>query len=218
MKWLDDNRLVVANEGDYEGGSRGFTIFDKTGKVLYESGASLRTRRRPYRPLSRKAAPASKGVEPEGLEAAKFGDDQVFLPARRARLGRRRLQGHRRRSGTRPAAAVGHFAGRRDRHSRRAICLRPPTSSTSARTAAPRSHVMIYERAEGETAYPQIVSADKDGNPIGLAPFRVSPPFRTSRACSMPSATAFYGSQPTIYTIDATQEAGRHHRRPRRHA
>ncbi|MEK1898187.1 MAG: alkaline phosphatase, partial [Rhizobium sp.] len=40
VKWLDDNRLVVANEGDYEGGSRGFTIFDKTGKVLFESGSS----------------------------------------------------------------------------------------------------------------------------------------------------------------------------------
>ena len=33
----------------------------------------------------------------------------------------------------------------------------------------PRSHVMIYERGEGEKAYPQIVSAEKDGNPIGFA-------------------------------------------------
>ena len=24
LKWLDDNRFVVANEGDYEGGSRSF--------------------------------------------------------------------------------------------------------------------------------------------------------------------------------------------------
>ena len=27
VKWLDNDRLVVANEGDYKGGSRGFTIF-----------------------------------------------------------------------------------------------------------------------------------------------------------------------------------------------
>ncbi|MFN3364204.1 MAG: alkaline phosphatase, partial [Allorhizobium sp.] len=38
VKWLDDDRLVIANEGDWNGGSRGFTIFDKTGKVAYESG------------------------------------------------------------------------------------------------------------------------------------------------------------------------------------
>ena len=32
-----------------------------------------------------------------------------------------------------------------------------------------RSHVMIYERAEGEAAYPQIVSTEKDGELIGQA-------------------------------------------------
>jgi hypothetical protein len=36
VQWLDDDRLVTANEGDYEGGSRGFTIFSKRGEVLYE--------------------------------------------------------------------------------------------------------------------------------------------------------------------------------------
>jgi hypothetical protein len=32
---------VVANEGDYKGGSRGFTIFNKQGKILFESGSSF---------------------------------------------------------------------------------------------------------------------------------------------------------------------------------
>ncbi|TIO38209.1 MAG: alkaline phosphatase, partial [Mesorhizobium sp.] len=41
VKWLDNDRLVVANEGDYKGGSRGFTIFSKKGEVLYESGPSF---------------------------------------------------------------------------------------------------------------------------------------------------------------------------------
>ncbi len=41
VKWLGNDRLVVANEGDYEGGSRGFTIFDTTGKILYEAGSSF---------------------------------------------------------------------------------------------------------------------------------------------------------------------------------
>ena len=38
VQWLDADRLVVANEGDYEGGSRGFTIFNKKGEVLFEAG------------------------------------------------------------------------------------------------------------------------------------------------------------------------------------
>src|SRR5690606_17307820 len=35
IQWLDDDRFVIANEGDYEGGSRGFTIFNKDGTELY---------------------------------------------------------------------------------------------------------------------------------------------------------------------------------------
>ncbi|MGO7976028.1 alkaline phosphatase, partial [Rhizobium ruizarguesonis] len=57
--------LVVANEGDYQGGSRGFTIFDKTCKLLYESGASFErsVAHVGHYPESRSG---SKGVEPEG--------------------------------------------------------------------------------------------------------------------------------------------------------
>ncbi|POF60197.1 alkaline phosphatase, partial [Vibrio vulnificus] len=41
VKWLDNDRLVIANEGDYQGGARGFTIFNQRGDVLFESGASF---------------------------------------------------------------------------------------------------------------------------------------------------------------------------------
>ncbi len=33
IKWLDNDRFVVANEGDYKGGSRSFSIFSRDGKV-----------------------------------------------------------------------------------------------------------------------------------------------------------------------------------------
>ncbi len=51
VQWIDDDRFVSANEGDLDGGSRGFTIFRKDGTVDYESGASLRARGRASRPL-----------------------------------------------------------------------------------------------------------------------------------------------------------------------
>ncbi len=76
IKWLDDDRLVVANEGDYEGGSRGFTIFDTTGKVLYESGAAFEHAIASIGHYPEKRSSA-KGVEPEGLEMAQFGEDKL---------------------------------------------------------------------------------------------------------------------------------------------
>ena len=41
VQWLGDDRIVIANEGDWNGGSRGFTIFSKTGEELYESGLEV---------------------------------------------------------------------------------------------------------------------------------------------------------------------------------
>lgn len=81
--WLDNERFVVANEGDYKGGSRSFTIFDKTGKVLYESGNAVEHLAMANGQFPVKRA-KSKGVEPEGLEIGKFGDDTlIFVLAER---------------------------------------------------------------------------------------------------------------------------------------
>ena len=43
MQWIDDDRFVTANEGDWKGGSRGFTIFNKDGTVDYDSGTASNT-------------------------------------------------------------------------------------------------------------------------------------------------------------------------------
>jgi hypothetical protein len=166
VKWLDDDRLVVANEGDYQGGSRGFTIFDKTGKVLYESGASFEhaVANLGHYPDKRSAA---KGVEPEGLEAAKFGGQRYFFVlAERARWS----------ASTRtPALSLNspRFCRRASPEGAVAIPGRNLFATANetdlGEDGGARSHVMIYEFAEGEKTYPQIVSAEKDGNPIGFA-------------------------------------------------
>jgi len=41
VQWIDADRFVIANEGDYTGGARGFTIFRKDGTELFESGPSF---------------------------------------------------------------------------------------------------------------------------------------------------------------------------------
>jgi hypothetical protein len=86
IKWLDADRFVTANEGDWHGGSRGFTIWSKTGEALYESAASFEheVARIGHYPEGRSE---NKGVEPEGMDIATFGDDTfIFLLSERGSI------------------------------------------------------------------------------------------------------------------------------------
>lgn len=204
VKWLDDERLVVANEGDYEGGARGFTVFDKAGKVLFESGASFEHAIAAIGHYPEKRSSA-KGVEPEGLEAARFGDDNLFfvLSERASIVGVYRDTGGEPEliqllpSGISPEGAVA-IPGRN--------LLATANEVDLVEDGGARAHVMIFERGEGEPAYPQIHSGKKDGLPIGfgalsgLAAVPDQPGF--VRAVN----DSFFSSQPTIFTIDATRK------------
>ena len=84
MSWVDDRRLVTSDEGDYEGGSRSFTMFDAKGRVLQPSGASLElevVRHGHYDD----ARSENKGVEPEGGAFGTFdGTPFAFIGLERA--------------------------------------------------------------------------------------------------------------------------------------
>lgn len=204
VKWLDDNRLVVANEGDYKGGSRGFTVFDKTGKVLYESGASFERAvvSLGHYPESRSG---SKGIEPEGMEAAKFGDDNLFfvLAERASVVGVYKDTGAEPQllqilpSGISPEGAIA-IPGRN--------LFATANELDLGKDGGARSHVMIYERSEGEKAYPMIVSAEKDGNPIGFVALSGLAAVPGKPGMLYAVNDSVLGSQPTIYTIDATKK------------
>ncbi len=83
VAWIDDSTFVTANEGDYtnesgaEGGSRGFTVFNNKGAVVYEAGATFE-----YEAIRaghfNETRAANKGSEPEALTVEKF-DDQNLL-------------------------------------------------------------------------------------------------------------------------------------------
>lgn len=204
VKWLDNNRIVVANEGDYEGGARGFTIFDKTGQVLYESGASFEhaIARIGHYPEKRSAA---KGVEPEGLEVARFGDDTlIFVLSERASIvGVYRDTGGEPEllqllpSGVSPEGAVA-IPGRN--------LLATANEVDLVEDGGARAHVMIYERAEGEAAYPMIVSADKDGLPVGFGALSGLAAAKDQPGILHAVNDSVYSSQPTIFTIDANSK------------
>ncbi|GAA4429039.1 esterase-like activity of phytase family protein [Actinokineospora soli] len=87
VAWLDAHHIGTADEGDYEGGSRTWTVFDtRTGAVVHSSGDELdqvAIRQGQY-PDGRSD---NKGVEPEGLAVATFGKQKyAFVGLERANL------------------------------------------------------------------------------------------------------------------------------------
>ncbi|EAV41969.1 hypothetical protein SIAM614_25157 [Roseibium aggregatum IAM 12614] len=78
VAWLDDERFVTANEGDYEGGSRGFTIWNTKGEVLFDSGNQMEHLAMSYGHYPAKRA-AKKGTEPEGVTVGEFGGEKLIF-------------------------------------------------------------------------------------------------------------------------------------------
>ncbi len=78
VAWIDDERFVTANEGDYKGGSRGFTIWNTKGDVLFDSGNQME-----HMAMANGHYPAKrahkKGTEPENVAVGKFGGDTLIF-------------------------------------------------------------------------------------------------------------------------------------------
>lgn len=203
VKWLDDTHFAVANEGDYEGGSRSWTIFNRDGSVVYESGASLEQAIAEigHYPEHRSK---TKGVELESVEIATFGaTPMAFVASERssvigvydltdpaAPVLKQLLP-----SGVSPEGMVA-IASRNLLVSANEVDLR-------ADGLAP-AHVMIYALADGPTAYPMITSAGSEtligwGALSGLA----ADPAEAGKLFAV--SDSVYGASPSIYTIDATQ-------------
>ncbi|MBL8775979.1 MAG: hypothetical protein JNK12_08615 [Acidimicrobiales bacterium] len=80
IAWTPLGRLTTANEGDYDVdltpgqfvGGRNFTVFGRGGGVRWERGANLE-RKANLAGLYPDSRSDAKGVEPEGVEVARFG-------------------------------------------------------------------------------------------------------------------------------------------------
>ncbi|WP_105386104.1 esterase-like activity of phytase family protein [Neorhizobium alkalisoli] len=204
IKWLDNNRLVVANEGDWKGGSRSFTIFDRSGKVLYESGASLE------REIARighfpEGRAKSKGIEPEGMEFATFnGQKYIFILSERASVvavykdsGAEPQLAQLLPSGVSPEGAVA-IPGRN--------LLATANEADLGEDGLARSHVMIYQLAEGQPAYPTLVSKDVDGKVVGWGALSGLVGDTEKDGILYAVSDSVYNMQPSIFTIDTTRK------------
>jgi hypothetical protein len=207
VKWIDDEKFIVANEGDLDGGSRGFTIFDKCGKVCFDSDnryEHLAVRHGHY-PESRSE---NKGTEPEGVEVAEYGcDTYAFVGAERGnfvavfKLGKK---------------CYPEFSG-----------FLPTTPAPEGLLAIPcrnlfvvsseyddvvedenlglRSTISIYRLEECGPDYPDIVSCDdKDGLPIPWGALSGLAADRCKSDILYACTDNYYVGAPRILKIDAS--------------
>lgn len=205
VKWLDNGHFATANEGDYQGGSRGWTIFSKTGEVVYDSGADFEHAiiRIGHYPDKRSDA---KGVEPESVTAATFGGTPyVFVGAERA-------------------SVVGVYDAT-DPAKPELKQLLPSGVGPEGYVAIPernllvsanekdliedggaRAHVMIYEYQDAPAAYPHLTSAGAD-ELIGWG--AISGMVADEDGMIWAVNDSFYGFQPSIFKIDPSQTPAR---------
>lgn len=169
VQWVDGERFVTANEGDYEGGSRGFTIFRKDGTVDYDSGTDWE-----HIVVSLGHYPEGrnkKGNEPEGAEVATFGEDRlIFIASERGSLvGVYKDEG----AGKAPTflQALPGGIGPEGLLALPARNLFVTASETDLRAdGLIGSLVTVYERSDAPASYPTLVSADDaNGMPIPWA-------------------------------------------------
>lgn len=204
IQWIDGERLLTANEGDYKGGSRGFTIFSKTGEVLFESGASFEheVALHGHYPDRRN----SKGIEPEGAEVKAFGDtNYIFVLSERGSV-----VGVYKDTGAEPSFSQILPSGL----SPEGIIAIPGRNLIAVANEVDlvedggvRSHVTLYERAAETASYPSIVSIrDGDGLPIGWGALSglAADPAKPGMLYAVNDS--FYSGQPTIFTIDASKK------------
>ena len=86
VTWLNNDYFATANEGDWNGGSRGFSVFDTRGNVVYDSGNTMDqlTAGIGHYPDDRSE---NKGNEPENAEFGIFGDNRfLFINSERSSL------------------------------------------------------------------------------------------------------------------------------------
>ncbi|WP_309103735.1 esterase-like activity of phytase family protein [Microbacterium sp.] len=85
IAWVGDGMVATANEGDWKGGTRGWSVFDTAaGAVVWDAGRSFADLAVQHG-LHNEDRAAKKGAEPEGLAFAEFdGTPYAFIASERS--------------------------------------------------------------------------------------------------------------------------------------
>ncbi|NGM45167.1 alkaline phosphatase [Rhodobacter sp. SGA-6-6] len=207
VKWLDADHFATANEGDWKGGSRGFTIWNKDGTVVFESGAALEHAIAEIGHYPEKRSKA-KGIEPEGMEFARFGEvPYLFILSERGSVvaaydvtdltAPKLVQLLP--SGISPEGAVAIPARN---------LLVTANEADLGEDGAARAHVMIYQLSDAAPAYPMLTSAGTE-DLIGWGALGALASVEGVEGRLFAASDSVYGAMPSIYEIDITQTPAR---------
>jgi hypothetical protein len=201
VTWIDDTHFATANEGDMDGGSRGWTIFHQDGTVVYESGTSFEEAiiQIGHYPERRSG---NKGVEPESVTFAEFGGTpMVFVGAERASV----VGVYDVTDPANPAllqllpSGIGP-EGYVTIPSRNLLVSANEVDGLE--DGAARAHVMLFEYQEAAASYPHLTSAGmEDLTGWGAISGQVADADGMIYAVN----DSFYAMQPTIFVIDPSQ-------------
>jgi hypothetical protein len=202
VAWIDDTHFATANEGDMDGGTRGWTIFSQDGEVIYESGTSFEEAiiEIGHYPEERSG---NKGVEPESATFDVFGGTPyLFIGSERGSVvgvydvtdPANPVLEQLLPSGIGPEGYV--TIPERD------LLI----SANETDDAGPRAHVMIFEYQDAPAVYPHLTSAGMEElTGWGAISGQVMAEDGTIFAVS----DSFYGMQPTIFHIDVSETPAR---------
>ena len=204
LQWIDSDHFAIANEGDMDGGSRGWSIFHKSGRLVYESGADFEHAVIEVGHYPDKRSDA-KGSEPEGMEFAVFDDTPyVFLLSERGSLvavydvsnpAEPQLS-QLLPSGLSPEGAVAIPS--------RGL-LATANETDLGEEGGPRSHVMIYQYQDSPAVYPTLTSAGSDE----LIGWGALSGMVAAEGVLYAVNDSFYSAQPRIFTIDPSTSPAR---------
>ncbi|MEL6915229.1 MAG: esterase-like activity of phytase family protein [Pseudomonadota bacterium] len=202
VAWIDDTHFATANEGDMDGGSRGWTIFRQDGTLVYDSGVSFEHAivEVGHYPEERSG---NKGVEPESVTFDVFGGTPfVFVGAERSSIVgvydisdpadpvlTQLLP-----SGIGPEGYVTI--------PERNLLI----SANEVDDAGARAHVMLFEYQNAAASYPHLTSAGL-GTLTGWG--AISGQVMAEDGTIYAVSDSFYGMQPTIFQIDVSEVPAR---------
>lgn len=207
VTWIGDFALGTADEGDLDGGSRGFTTWTVFGQTLYEPGNELEhaVARIGHYPEDRSE---NKGNEPEGIEYARFpgGDRYLFVGSERSSVVfvyevERGFLGI---SEPRFVQVLPTGVGPEGLVAIPERDLFVVASEVDDRGDKIRSSIMVYARTAVGGNYPSIESVDRaDGTPIPWAALSGLAVDRHDDELLYTVHDSFYGRS-RVYEIDAS--------------
>lgn len=153
--WLNNEMFATADEGDYEGGSRTFTVFNTKGDVVFDSGNAMEHLAISYGHFPKGRA-HKKGTEPEGITTGRFGDkDYIFVGLERAGLMAAYQVNDKTFDLVQGIPAGWRPEGIKSISDRNLLVV--ANEKDSPKNGA-RSNIMIYEYNDTATTYPNIKS------------------------------------------------------------